>query len=123
MFFLATAHNFLRICARLLKVSAVSLPLGLAACKKDEAGAPPTPAEQGRKVYMSLCISCHNTNPKLDGGLGPAVWGSSKELLEARILHGKYPEGYKPKRESKLMTAFPHLKNDIEALHAFLNAE
>lgn len=94
----------------------------LAGCKK-ESEAPLLPAEQGRKVYMSNCIACHNVNPKVDGGLGPAIWGSSQELLQARVVKGSYPDGYKPKRETKMMTTFPHLQKDIDALHAFLQTE
>ena len=77
--------------------------------------------EKGKGVYMANCIACHNADPKLDGTLGPAVAGSSKELLEARVLRGTYPEGYKPKKASMTMVALPHLANQIDALHAYLN--
>ena len=76
---------------------------------------------RGRAVYLSNCTSCHNINPKLPGSLGPDVHGSSKELLTARLLHAKYPDGYKPKRSSNAMPAMPHLANDIESLTAYLN--
>lgn len=76
---------------------------------------------RGRIVYRSSCISCHNVNPKLPGSLGPDVHGSSKELLTARLLHAKYPDGYKPKRASNAMPAMPQLANDIDALTAYLN--
>ena len=78
---------------------------------------------RGKLVYNANCISCHNSNPKLPGSLGPDVYGSSKELLTARLLYGKYPDGYKPKRESHLMPPLPHLAKEIEALTAFLNAQ
>ena len=78
---------------------------------------------RGKLVYNANCISCHNRNPKLPGSIGPDVFGSSKELLTARLLYGKYPDGYKPKRESHLMPPLPHLANEIEALTAFLNAQ
>lgn len=76
---------------------------------------------RGRAVYLSNCISCHNINPKLPGSLGPDVHGSSKELLTARLLHAKYPDGYKPKRSSNAMPAMPQLASDIDALTAYLN--
>lgn len=76
---------------------------------------------RGRAVWMSNCIACHAQDPNVDGALGPAVAGSSYELLEARVVHGTYPPGYKPKRESGIMIALPHLENDIGALEAFLN--
>lgn len=90
---------------------------------KEESKTTLTPVQQGQKIYKSYCISCHNLNPRIDGGLGPSVWGSSRELLEARVLRGVYPEGYRPKRESKLMTTFPYLAKEVDALHAFLNSQ
>jgi mono/diheme cytochrome c family protein len=78
--------------------------------------------QRGRAMYVSICGACHNMNPKIDGALGPAIAGSSLELLEARVLFAKYPEGYKPKRETKLMVALPQFKNDLPAIHAYLNS-
>ena len=77
--------------------------------------------QQGRTTYLSQCISCHNSDPKKDGAMGPAVFGSSRELLEARIMKGTYPENYAPKRSSTIMQPLPHLKKDLEALTIFLN--
>jgi len=76
--------------------------------------------ERGQKVYYTNCISCHNFNPHRPGSIGPELFGASRELLEARVIHGTYPEGYTPKRQTKSMVALPHLKNDIDALAAFL---
>ena len=76
----------------------------------------------GRSTYMSNCIACHNPDPTMDGALGPAVSGSSFELLEARIVHGTYPEGYTPKRTSGNMVPLPFLADKIPALAAYLNA-
>ncbi len=78
-------------------------------------------ASEGRATYMSACIACHNADPSKDGGLGPAIAGSSRELLEARVVRGEYPPDYTPKRISGVMPAFPHLADEIEALHAYLN--
>jgi mono/diheme cytochrome c family protein len=99
-------------------------------CKKESSDSQPKTAnapseieKQGRVVYMSKCIACHNMNPKISGGLGPDVAGSSLELLQARIRDGKYPEGYKPKRDTRVMVAMPDVTDaDIQALHAFLNS-
>jgi mono/diheme cytochrome c family protein len=76
---------------------------------------------RGRSVYMANCIACHNPNPHKDGNVGPALQGSSEELLRARVLEIRYPPGYTPKRPTKVMPPLPHLKPEIEALHAFLN--
>jgi mono/diheme cytochrome c family protein len=78
-------------------------------------------AARGRGVYMANCIACHNPNPRKDGNVGPALQGSSEELLRARVLEMRYPPGYKPKRPTKLMPPQPHLAPEIGALHAFLN--
>ena len=78
--------------------------------------------ERGKAVYNANCTACHNSNPKLPGSIGPDVYGSSKELLTARIVHGKYPDGYQPKRASGAMPALPHLSADIDALTKYLNS-
>ncbi len=74
----------------------------------------------GRATYFSSCIACHNQDPKLMGALGPAIAGSSKTLLETKVLKGEYPPDYEPKRPTKLMVPLPQMKDKIEALHAFL---
>ncbi len=82
-----------------------------------------SPIEKGKRVYMANCIACHNVNPQLDGAIGPANWGSSRELIYAKVIQNKYPEGYQPKRKSSAMAPLPHLEKDIDDLHAFLNAK
>ena len=77
---------------------------------------------RGKVIYNTSCIACHNSDPKLPGTIGPEIYGSSLELVEARVLKAAYPEGYKAKRQSAAMPAMPYLKEDIIALHAFLNA-
>ena len=84
-----------------------------------------TPAEMieaGRGVYNGNCTACHASNPAMDGALGPAVAGSSPELLEARVLHGEYPEGYTPKRKTRVMVALPHLEPKLPELAAYLGS-
>jgi mono/diheme cytochrome c family protein len=76
---------------------------------------------KGKLVYFSNCISCHNRDPKLPGSLGPEIFGSTLELLTARILRAEYPAGYTPKRQSHAMPAQPHLSGDVDALTAYLN--
>ena len=58
-------------------------------------------AERGRQAYLAHCSSCHSADPAQNGPLGPAVEGSSRELLEARVLRGVYPPGYTPKRPER----------------------
>ena len=77
--------------------------------------------KKGKLTYISRCIACHNSDPRKPGSVGPEVWGSSQELLKMRIIYGKYPVDYKPKRTSQMMVAMPDLANDIEALYVYLN--
>jgi mono/diheme cytochrome c family protein len=75
----------------------------------------------GKKRYKTSCMACHTANPAV-GGFGPPNAGSSLELLTLKVLEGKYPVGYKPKRLTKSMPKFPHLKPEIENLYEYLNS-
>jgi mono/diheme cytochrome c family protein len=81
---------------------------------------PQTPAAKGRIVYMTNCVVCHNPDPNLPGSQGPPIAGSSKELIEDRVLYLKYPPGYTPKRTTHAMRALPQLANQIDNLYEFL---
>ena len=78
--------------------------------------------EKGRMVYFANCVSCHNNNPKKPGSIGPEVYGVKIDVLTQKIISGKYPKNYRPKRASKIMPVMPHLKNKISHLHAFINS-
>ncbi len=78
-------------------------------------------AAKGKLIYDTICTVCHGPDPKVDGPLGPAISGSSEELLRLRVLLNKYPDGYTPKRDTKMMPPFPQYKDDIGHIHAFLN--
>ena len=54
------------------------------------------------------------------GPVGPPVKGASRELLESKVLKGKYPPGYTPKRPTTLMPVQPALEPEIGNLAAFL---
>ena len=77
---------------------------------------------RGKAIYNLNCISCHNLDPKKQGSIGPQIYGSSKELLLKKILFGKYPKNYKPKRSGGAMPIMPDLEREIINIHAFLNA-
>ena len=99
--------------AGLFALLAFALTLG--ACAGDG-----SPAARGKQVYLSQCIACHNSDPSKNGPLGPAIKGSSRELIEARVLRAAYPPGYKPKRGSVIMKPMPQLASAIDDLTAFL---
>ncbi len=96
-----------------------SLAILLAGCSDPQS----LPAsERGRRVYLANCITCHNPDPTKPGSKGPEIAGASRELLEARVLHGTYPPGYTPKRTTREMVPLPYLAAKIDDLAAFLAA-
>ena len=98
---------------RLIVLSAAAL--ALAACAENG-----TPVARGKQVYLAQCIACHNSDPAKNGTLGPAIKGSSRELLEAKLLRGSYPPRYTPKRNTAIMPPQPQLERNIPDLAAFL---
>jgi mono/diheme cytochrome c family protein len=89
------------------------------ACSGDDASLSPL-AQEGRRIYRNVCIACHNGDPTRDGSLGPAIAGSARELLEAKLLRGEYPPGYTPKRPTAAMPRFESLADRLDALAAYL---
>ena len=102
-------------------IAAVCLVLALlSACgEKAEEVTGPDPA-RGRRLYLATCIVCHNTDPSKPGSQGPPVKGSSLELLEAKVLHKRYPPDYKPQRTTKAMPNYPQLRKRIPDIAAYL---
>jgi mono/diheme cytochrome c family protein len=95
------------------------LAVVVSSCSQSE---PLTAAQRGKQVYLSNCILCHNPDPTKPGSQGPAIAGSSRELVEARVVHAAYPPGYTPQRTTKAMVALPHLASRVDDLTAFLTA-
>jgi mono/diheme cytochrome c family protein len=100
-------------------VTALVLGAVLAGCS-GQGGALSPEAERGRQVYVAQCTSCHSSDPAQNGPIGPAVKGSSRELIEARVVRGVYPPGYTPKRPSAVMQPMPHLVGNVDDLAAYL---
>ena len=98
----------------------MALLLMAAACSGGEAEKDETPYERGEKIYNNVCIACHAADPSQIGTLGPPIAGSSRKLIEYRVLRGTYPPGYEPKRASRTMPQFPHLEEFIDDLAAYL---
>lgn len=95
----------------------VGLGLAAAGCGEGPGGGP---AERGRQVYLAQCATCHSADPGQAGPVGPPVKGASPELLEAKILRGTYPPGYRPKRPTAVMPPLPALAPELPALAAYL---
>src|SRR5438552_12395479 len=93
--------------------------LVLAGCSQPTTASSPE-AERGRLTYLANCVACHNANPRQPGPIGPAIKGSSRELISARVLNVAYPKGYTPKRPTTLMVKMPFLADKIDDLAAYL---
>ncbi|MDH4122238.1 MAG: cytochrome c [Deltaproteobacteria bacterium] len=76
--------------------------------------------ERGRQAYLETCRFCHGVNPIEGGTIAPPIGGSSLALIQARVMEGGYPPGYKPKRATRNMPTFPHLKDDLPHIAAYL---
>jgi mono/diheme cytochrome c family protein len=101
----------------LLVAALVTTVLTLSACEQQQLS---PSAERGRQVFLAQCVSCHGPDPARDGPLGPALKGSSRALLEAKVLNGAYPPGHAPKRPTNVMPPLPALAGDIGALADYL---
>ena len=76
------------------------------------------PRVSGSTSRIAPCAT--TTDPARGGPRGPAVAGASIALLESKMIQGKYPAGYKPKRRTVMMPRFPHLKPVIPVLAEYL---
>lgn len=102
---------------------ALAVLLALGGCAEESKPPAKTAAgdpERGRQVYLAQCTACHAADPAIAGPVGPPIRGSSRALLEAKLLRGEYPPGYTPKRSTALMPKQPQLEPDIPDLAAFL---
>jgi mono/diheme cytochrome c family protein len=101
---------------------AVWVCLAVSACSRDsdKSSGRLSDRDRGRAIFVANCVACHNSDPSKDGPIGPAIKGSSKELIMDRVLRGVYPPNYTPKRQTKIMPQFPFLEQEIPYLAAYL---
>lgn len=103
---------------RRLTLIGAAAALALSACQGEKLS---PQAERGRQIYTSQCTACHAFDPAQPGAVGPELKGSSRELLQAKVLSGTYPAGYKPKRPTSVMPPQAQLTPaDVDGLAAFL---
>ncbi|MGH7318998.1 MAG: c-type cytochrome [Candidatus Rokuibacteriota bacterium] len=100
-------------------LAAFGCAVSLSACSDAGTGGS-AEAQRGRQIYLAQCVVCHADDPAQNGPLGPAVKGSSPQLLEARVVRGTYPPGYTPKRNTAVMQSMPHLASSVSDLAAYL---
>ena len=110
----------LRLCSAAILLGACASALFTSACGNGADDAQLSqPARRGKAAYVN-CVSCHGPDPTRDGPQGPAVAGASRALLEARVMRGAYPDGYKPKRSTAIMPPQPILQPYLDDLAAYL---
>jgi mono/diheme cytochrome c family protein len=86
----------------------------------------PVDMEKGKAIYLSTCIKCHNKDPNVKGPIGPELVDAPLELMQHKVVTGRYPEvlpeGFVPKRKTKQMTKFPQLEKDVPSIHAYVQS-
>ncbi len=91
-----------------------------------EAHGPEINIENGKRLYMINCISCHNKDPNLKGSVGPEVVDAPLEVMISKIMTSDYPNplpaGFVPKRKSHAMRKIPRLQKDIPSIHAWVQS-
>ena len=102
---------------RAAPLALLALAVALGGCS--DSGRSPA-AERGRQTYLAHCVACHNTDPSQPGPVGPPIKGSSRELLEAKVVSGTYPPGYTPKRPTTVMVPIPAVAPEIASLAEYL---
>ena len=73
-------------------------------------------------MYKTVCISCHNIDPRKVGALAPDIAGADLEVIRSMIMIGKPPKGMKPKWPDMEMAPLPNLEDRIPDLYEYLKA-
>ena len=92
----------------------------MTACGGDTDSSEDPAVAKGELIYRNICVVCHNAEPSEEGTLGPAIAHASRELLEAKVVRGEYPEGYTPARDTHQMPQFEYLEPNLDDLTAFI---
>lgn len=79
-------------------------------------------ANEGKRIYLSVCAKCHNVNPVKPGVIGPDIAGSSLELITLKTQKREYPKGYKPKRKTKVMPIIKLNTKQLKSLHEYISS-
>lgn len=79
-------------------------------------------ASEGKIIYTSKCVKCHNVNPAKQGSIGPDIANSSLELITLKTQQRKYPNNYTPKRKTKIMPMIKLTEKEIQFLHKYINS-
>jgi len=85
----------------------LTLPLlmGPVACQSDK--------PSGKALYSSSCVSCHNSNTRKPGAIGPALFDTKWSVLQLKVNSGTYPKGYVPKRTTHSMPVYKFTEDQL----------
>tara|TARA_B100002052_G_C15805379_1_gene563244 strand:+ start:901 stop:1218 length:318 start_codon:yes stop_codon:yes gene_type:complete len=91
-------------------------------CNNEKSSSQSEAYYRGEKVYKTVCISCHNIDPRKVGALAPDIAGSELEVIRSMIMTGKPPKGVEPKWPDMQMAPLPNLKDKVPDLYEYLKA-
>lgn len=75
---------------------------------------------EGKRLYITKCAGCHNLNPNKNGSVGPDLVTTPLDAFRVKVLQGKYPSGYAPKRRTKAMQKFQGLTNSVDLIYNYI---
>ena len=78
--------------------------------------------QEGKRVYLTTCVTCHNSNPHKPGSIGPDLYTTPREVFQSKVPSGLYPKGYTPKRKTRVMPKFKHLTNKVDAIYNYIRS-
>ena len=102
-------------------VLALLIAIVFVAIRSAEDDSNATPSERGERIFAGSCIACHHANLEKDVANGPPLTGTTYELLEMKLLSGKYPKGYTPKRNTHVMPLYPLTADRLRALYTYIH--
>lgn len=77
---------------------------------------------EGKRIYTLTCIKCHNKDPHIKGSIAPDLFTTPREVFHTKVITGTYPDGYTPKRKTKVMPKFKHLTNDVDKIYDYIQS-
>lgn len=77
-------------------------------------------AHANQRLYERNCTKCHNADPSKPGSIGPELVTTPQKAFKMKVVHGKYPNGYKPKRNSKAMPKFGLFDWQVDSLYWYV---
>lgn len=77
---------------------------------------------EGKGLYVINCIRCHNANPTKAGAIGPELYTTPNNVFTTKVPNGTYPNGYAPKRRTKIMPKFKSLTTKTDLIYNYIRS-